>query len=328
MGKIKTIGVLTSGGDAPGMNAAVRAVVRTAIYNDLKVFGIKNGYDGIIENSMDEFDLSNVSNILQKGGTILGSARSKAFRTVEGRQQAFDNLKSRKVDALVVIGGDGTFNGATVFSQEHDIPCVGIPGTIDNDIFGTDYTIGYDTALNTVVDAVDKIKDTASSHGRLFFVEVMGRDSGELALVSGLSCGAESVLVPERKTDIKRLVNKVVKHHERHRSGIILVAEGNKEGGAYKISELVQKELPDFDVRVSVLGHMQRGGTPTATDRLMASKLGAGAVEALLDDQKSIMIGISNNNVVHVPFLKVTKQNKPLDESLFDLNDILNVYKG
>ncbi len=327
MKKIKNIGVLTSGGDSPGMNAAVRAVVRTAIYSNLKVFAIKNGYDGIIDDNMIEFDILNVSNILQKGGTILGSARSKGFRTKEGRQQAFDNLKKHDIDALIVIGGDGTFRGATDFSQEHDIPCVGMPATIDNDIYGTDHTIGYDTALNTVIEAVDKIKDTASSHGRLFFVEVMGRDSGELALTSGLACGAEAVLVPEQKDDISKLVKKLVKHHERHRSGIILVAEGYKEGGTYQIADLVRKKLPDFDVRVSILGHMQRGGSPSAHDRLLASRLGSGAVEALLDDQKSIMIGVVNNEVVHVPFKKVTKKNKPLDISLLKLNDILNVYK-
>lgn len=326
MAKIKRIGVLTSGGDAPGMNAAIRAVTRMAIYHGLEVYGIRSGYHGMINDQIKKLESSHVSNIIQRGGTILKTARSAEFRTVEGRSQAFVNLQKHKIDALVIIGGDGSLTGARLFSDEHDIPCVGIPGTIDNDLFGTDYTIGYDTAINTVVEAVDKIRDTASAHNRLFFVEVMGRDAGFIALRSGIACGAEAILVPERDTPYPKLkkyletgfVNKKT-------SGIVIVAEGEHQGGAYEIANKVQEDFSQYDVKVTVLGHIQRGGSPSAYDRVTASHMGASAVDALLDDQKSVMIGIVNNKIVHVPFNKTIKAHKGLNEELLKISEILSI---
>jgi len=326
MAKIKRIGVLTSGGDAPGMNAAIRAVTRMAIYHGLEVYGIRSGYHGMINDQIKKLESSHVSNIIQRGGTILKTARSAEFRTVEGRSQAFVNLQKHKIDALVIIGGDGSLTGARLFSDEHDIPCVGIPGTIDNDLFGTDYTIGYDTAINTVVEAVDKIRDTASAHNRLFFVEVMGRDAGFIALRSGIACGAEAILVPERDTPYPKLkkyletgfVNKKT-------SGIVIVAEGEQQGGAYEIANKVQEDFSQYDVKVTVLGHIQRGGSPSAYDRVTASHMGAAAVDALLDDQKSVMIGIVNNKIVHVPFNKTIKAHKGLNEELLKISEILSI---
>lgn len=326
MGQIKKIGVLTSGGDAPGMNAAVRAVVRTAIFNKCQVYGIFGGYQGLIEGNMKRLRSSDVSNIIQRGGTILKTARSKEFRTEEGRTKAAEQLKTREIDALVVIGGDGTFTGAGYLVAEHNIPVVGIPGTIDNDLFGTDYTIGYDTAVNTAIRAIDKIRDTASAHNRLFFVEVMGRDAGFIALRSGLGSGAEAILVPELKSDMEELERYVnEEYNPRRSSGIIIVAEGDEGGGAYKIAQRIEAEHPEFDIRVSVLGHIQRGGSPTAFDREAASRLGAAAVEALLDDQKSIMIGIVNGKIVHVPFNKAIKNSKSLNPELLNLAKVLAV---
>ena len=272
MTKIKKIGVLTSGGDAPGMNAAIRGVTRTAIYNRLRVIGIRHGYEGMIHGHFKELRSHSVSDIIQKGGTILKTARSKAFRTIEGRKQAYENLKKEGIDAVVVIGGDGTITGARKFSEEYDIPFVGIPGTIDNDIYGTDYTIGYDTALNTVVEAIDKIRDTASSHNRLFFIEVMGADAGFIAYRSGIATGAEAILVPEMTGQVAGLKDYLEKGFKRKKAAnIIIVAEGDESGGAFAIAKKVKNDFKDYDVRVSVLGHMQRGGTPSAYDRVSAS---------------------------------------------------------
>jgi len=267
-----------------------------------------------------------VSNIIQKGGTILGSARSQEFRSVEGRKKAHEQMLAAKIDALVVIGGDGTFSGARLFTQEHDVPVVGIPGTIDNDLYGTDYTIGFDTALNTVIDAVDKIRDTASAHNRLFFIEVMGRDAGFLALRSGIATGAEAILIPERQTHTKDLEKYLAQGYKGHKnSGIVIVAEGDKSGGAYTIAGEIEKKHPEYDIRVSVLGHMQRGGAPSAFDRVTASTLGVAAVDALLDDQKSIMVGMVNGEVSHVPFNKTIKNKKKVKDSLITINDVLSI---
>lgn len=326
MGKIKKIAVLTSGGDAPGMNAAIRAIVRAGIYQHCQVYGIHGGYQGLIQGNIQRLSSSDVSNILQRGGTILKTARSAEFRTPEGRMKAAGQLAVRGIDALVVIGGDGSFTGAGLLVQEHDIPVVGIPGTIDNDLFGTDYTIGYDTAVNTAVRAIDKIWDTASAHNRLFFVEVMGRDAGFIALRSGIASGAEAVLVPELKGDCEELERYVDERYDPKCScGIVIVAEGDEGGGAYKIAEKVKERHPEFDIRVSVLGHIQRGGCPTAFDREAASRLGVAAVEALLDDQKSIMIGIMNGKIMHIPFNKAIKNSKGLNPKLLDLVRILAV---
>lgn len=323
--KLQKICVFTSGGDAPGMNAAIRAVTRAALANKLKVVGIRRGYQGMIEGDFFNLKSSDVSGILQTGGTMLKTARSAEFRTPEGREKAYQQLKKAEIDAVVVIGGDGSFTGALVMSQEYDVSFVGIPGTIDNDMYGTDYTIGYDTALNTVVEAVDKIKDTARSHGRIFFVEVMGREAGLLALNSGIACGAEVILIPEsneQHEQLKKFINKGYKNKET--SGIVMVAEGDEAGGALKIAEQVRKDHPDLDVRVSILGHIQRGGRPTAKDRVNATKMGVAAIDALLDDQKSIMIGLDNEKIVHVPFNKAVKLNHSIDTNLLDIHKLLN----
>ncbi|WP_421918071.1 6-phosphofructokinase [Marinifilum sp.] len=326
MSRIKKIGVLTSGGDAPGMNAAIRAVVRTAIFNKIEVVGIKQGYEGLINGNFKKMKSHDVSNIIGKGGTVLRSARSQEFRTFEGRQKAYQQMLDNKIDALVVIGGDGTFSGARIFTQEHDIPVVGIPGTIDNDLYGTDYTIGYDTAINTVIEAVDKIRDTASAHNRLFFIEVMGRDAGFIALRSGIATGAEAILIPEKETHAKELQSYLEKGYKEHKSsGIVIVAEGDKSGGAYTIAKEIEKEHPEYDIRVSILGHMQRGGSPSAFDRVTASTLGVAAVEALLDDQKSIMVGLVNGDVTHVPFNKTIKNKKKVKDTYLHINEILSI---
>ncbi len=324
MGKIKRIGVLTSGGDAPGMNAAIRAVVRSAIYYGCEAYGIYGGYQGLINGDLKRLKSRDVSNIIQRGGTILKSARSAEFRTPEGRAKAAEVLRENKIDALVVIGGDGSFTGARLLIQEHDIPVVGIPGTIDNDLYGTDSTIGYDTAVNTAVEAVDKIKDTASAHNRLFFVEVMGRDVGFIALRVAIATGAEAVLVPEVETDLTDLERFLEKDYDPNKSsGIVIVAEGDKEGGAYSVAKKVSESHPEYDIRVSVLGHMQRGGSPSAFDRVLASQLGVAAVDALMDDQKSIMVGIMNKEIVHIPFNKTIKHTKGLNPELLNLVRVL-----
>ena len=324
--KLQKIGVFTSGGDAPGMNAAIRAVTRAAIANNLEVVGIRRGYQGMIEGDFIPLISSDVSGILQLGGTMLKTARSREFRTPEGREKAYQQLVKADIDAVVVIGGDGSFTGALVLSQEYNVRFIGIPGTIDNDLYGTDYTIGYDTALNTVVGAVDKIKDTARSHGRIFFVEVMGREAGLLALNSGIACGAEVILIPEsndQHVQLQKFLNKGYKNKET--SGIIMVAEGEEAGGALKIAESVRLSHPDLDVRVSILGHIQRGGSPSAKDRVNATKMGVAAIDALLDDQKSIMIGLDNEKIVHVPFNKAVKMNHSIDTNLLDIQKLLNI---
>ncbi|OFX30164.1 MAG: 6-phosphofructokinase [Bacteroidetes bacterium GWA2_32_17] len=326
MAKIKSVGVLTSGGDSPGMNAAIRAVVRAAIYHGLVPYGIHHGYYGMMTGQIRELKSHNVSGIIQYGGTILKTARCEEFKTPEGRKMAYEQLKKHNIDSVVVIGGDGSFRGAGCFTAEYDIPCVGLPGTIDNDIFGTDYTIGYDTALNTVVQCIDKIRDTASSHDRLFFVEVMGRDAGFIALHSGLACGAEAILIPEVETHLETLKNYLEEGNKRKKSSsIIIVAEGDDAGGAFDIANKVKEDFKDYTVRVSVLGHIQRGGSPTAFDRYLATRLGVAAIDALLDDQKSIMVGMINNEIVHTTFNKTIKQHRIANPKLLELIDILNV---
>jgi 6-phosphofructokinase 1 len=326
MTKIKKIGVLTSGGDAPGMNAAIRAVARTAIYHRLKVIGIRHGYEGMIHGHFKELKAHSVSDIIQRGGTVLKTARSQAFRTVEGRLQAYNKLKEAGIDAVVVIGGDGTLAGARKFSEEFDTPFVGIPGTIDNDIYGTDYTIGYDTAMNTVVDAIDKIRDTASSHNRLFFVEVMGREAGFIALRAGIACGAEAILIPEVKGQVAGLKDFLEKGFKRKKSSnIIIVAEGDEEGSAFKIADKVKNDFKDYDVRVTILGHIQRGGTPSAYDRVIASQFGHAAVMALLDDQKSVMIGMVDGEIAHCTFNKAIKMHKTVSMEKLELAEILSI---
>jgi 6-phosphofructokinase 1 len=324
MGKIKRIAVLTSGGDAPGMNAAIRAVTRAAIYNGVEVYGILQGYEGMINGDFVKLESKDVSGIIQKGGTILKTARSARFRTEDGRKEAFEQLKKHEIDAVVVIGGDGSFTGATLMSKETNIPFIGIPGTIDNDLYGTDYTIGYDTTLNTVVEAVDKIRDTASSHNRIFFVEVMGKEAGFVALRSGIACGAEIIMIPEVKNQLNQVRKFLTERAQINKSSIIMVAEGDDEGNAIEISNKVKEEFPQFDIRVTILGHIQRGGSPSAFDRVTASKMGVAAVEALLDDQKSIMIGLVNNEISHAPLSKTFKMHKHVNQSLLDISDILN----
>ena len=323
---IKCIGLLTSGGDAPGMNAAIRSVTRAAIFNGIRVKAIYRGYKGLITGEIVEFQTQNVSNIIQQGGTILKSARCQEFRTKEGRQQAFENMKKEGIDALVVIGGDGTFTGARIFAQEFNVPIIGLPGTIDNDLYGTDSTIGYDTAMNTIVDAVDKIRDTATSHERLFFIEVMGRDAGFLALNSALASGAEAAIIPERETKVDQLEELVKNGFRKSKnSSIVIVAESEVTGGANGLAERMHNEHPEYDVRVTILGHIQRGGSPTAYDRILASRMGVAAIDALLDEQRSIMIGIVNNEIVHVPFTKAIKDDKPVNENLLGVLQILSI---
>lgn len=323
---IKCIGLLTSGGDAPGMNAAIRSVTRAAIFNGIRVKAIYRGYKGLITDEIVEFQTQNVSNIIQQGGTILKSARCAEFRTAEGRKLAYENMVKEEIDALVVIGGDGTFTGARIFAQEYNVPIVGLPGTIDNDLYGTDSTIGYDTALNTIIDAVDKIRDTATSHERLFFIEVMGRDAGFLALNSALASGAEAAIIPERETKVDQLEELIKNGFRKSKnSSIVIVAESEITGGANGLAERMHKEHPEYDVRVTILGHIQRGGSPTAYDRIIASRMGVAAIDALLDEQRSIMIGIVNNEIVHVPFTKAIKDDKPVNENLLGVLQILSI---
>ena len=319
MAKIKTIGVLTSGGDAPGMNAAIRAVTRSAIFSGFKVKGIYRGYRGLITNEIVEFKTQNVSNIIQMGGTILKTARCKEFETAEGRQLAYDTIRQHGIDALVVIGGDGSLTGARIFASEFNFPIIGLPGTIDNDLFGTDKTIGYDTALNTIMECVDKIRDTATSHERLFFIEVMGRDAGFLALNGAIAAGAEAAIIPEISTEVDQLAELIQNGFRKSKnSSIVLVAESPVTGGAMALAERVKNEYPGYDVRVSILGHLQRGGSPTASDRILASRLGSAAIDALLEDQRNVMIGISNDQIVYVPFSKAIKNDKPINRDLLN----------
>ncbi len=324
--EIKCIGILTSGGDSPGMNAAIRAVTRAAIFNGMKVKAIYRGYKGLITGEIVEFQTQNVSNIIQQGGTILKSARCKEFMTAEGRQLAYENMVKEEIDALIVIGGDGTLTGARIFAQEYNVPIIGLPGTIDNDLYGTDSTIGYDTALNTILDAVDKIRDTATSHERLFFIEVMGRDAGFLALNSALASGAEAAIIPERETKVDQLDELIRNGFRKSKnSSIVIVAESDVTGGANGLAERMRKEHPEYDVRVTILGHIQRGGSPTAYDRILASRMGVAAIDALLDEQRNIMIGIVNNEIVHVPFTKAIKDDKPVNEQLLGVVQILSI---
>lgn len=306
------------------MNAAIRAVTRTAIYYNLDVIGIMEGYKGMIEKLFQPLWSQDVSNIIQRGGTILKTARCKEFRTEEGRKTAYDNLKAAGIDGVVVIGGDGTFTGAGIFNEDYDIPFVGIPGTIDNDIYGTDYTIGYDTALNTVVEAVDKIRDTASAHTRMFFVEVMGAEAGFIALRSGVATGAEAIIIPEIRNEEEKLTHLLSSGKRKKASNIIIVAEGDENGGAYALAKKYEKHFPDYEIRITVLGHLQRGGSPSAYDRVAASKLGYAAVEALLDDQKSVMVGIQNNETTLVPFRKAVKLHKDVNRDLLRISEILS----
>ena len=319
MADIKCIGILTSGGDAAGMNAAIRAVTRSAIYAGFKVKGIDRGYKGMITNEIVDFKTQNVSNIIQMGGTILKTARCKEFTTPEGRQLAYDILRSHGIDALVVIGGDGSLTGARIFANEFNFPIIGLPGTIDNDLYGTDLTIGYDTALNTIMECVDKIRDTATSHERLFFIEVMGRDAGFLALNGAIASGAEAAIIPEISTEVDQLAELIQNGFRKSKnSSIVLVAESPVTGGAMALAERVKNEYPGYDVRVSILGHLQRGGSPTARDRILASRMGAAAIDALLDDQRNVMIGIKNDEIVYVPFTKAIKNDKPINRDLLN----------
>lgn len=326
MGTIKCIGILTSGGDAPGMNAAIRAVTRSAIYNGLKVKGIYRGYKGLITGEIKEFKTENVSNIIQLGGTILKTARCQEFRTPEGRQIAYETMQREGIDALIIIGGDGSLTGARLLAQEFDVPCIGLPGTIDNDLYGTDTTIGYDTALNTILDAVDKIRDTATSHERLFFVEVMGRDAGFLALNGAIAAGAEAAIIPEFNTEVDQLEEFINNGFRKSKSSsIVLVAESEITGGAMHYAERVKNEYPQYDVRVTILGHLQRGGRPTAHDRIIASRMGVASIQALMEGQRNVMIGIENDQIVYVPFAKAIKNDKPIDRELVNVLNELSI---
>ena len=324
MSQITRLGVMTSGGDSPGMNAAIRAVVRTSIFCGLDVFGIYRGYEGLIDNHIEQLSSSSVSNIIQRGGTILKTARSKRFLDYSGRLTAYNNLKEQKIDAMVVIGGNGTFTGASQFDREFDFPIIGLPGTIDNDLYGTDATIGYDTAINTVVEAADKIRDTASSHDRLFFIEVMGRDAGFIALRSGIACGAEFILVPETTTYIDNLA-RLLRHDWRRSktSGIVIVAEGDESGGAYEVAAKVKEKVPELDTRVTILGHIQRGGSPSAFDRVLASTLGFIAVRGLIQGQRGVMAGIVNKEIVYTPFENAIKHHKDINKEMLEMSRIL-----
>lgn len=322
--KVTKIGVMTSGGDSPGMNAATRAVVRTAIYNGLEAYGIMRGYSGMIDNDIIPMHSRSVANIIQRGGTILKTARCKEFFTPEGRKKAYDNLKKLGINGLVVIGGDGSFKGADIFSREYDIPCIGIPGTIDKDIAGTDFTIGFDTAVNTAVEAIDKIRDTADAHDRLFIIEVMGRDAGYIALHSGIGTGAESVLIPERKTDIQELINSLQEKERRRKLvNLIVVAEGENFGGGTEVSRAIKEQMPNADVRVCILGHIQRGGSPTCLDRLIASRMGYSSVECLMDGRHNVMVGILNNKMHYTPLEKAVKAKQKINNEWLKIVKIL-----
>jgi 6-phosphofructokinase 1 len=324
---IKRIGVLTSGGDAPGMNAAVRAVVRSASYFNVECIAIYQGYQGLIDNKTKVMNARSVNNIINKGGTVLKSARCLEFRTKEGRKQAFETIQKNEIEGLVVIGGDGSFTGAMIFQSEFNIPVIGIPGTIDNDIFGTTHTIGYDTALNTVIDAIDKIRDTAISHNRLFFVEVMGRDAGHIALNAGIGAGAEEVLIPEENLGLERLLESLKRSKKSGKSSsIVVIAEGDKSGkNVFQIAEHIEKNLPYYEVRVSVLGHIQRGGSPSCFDRVLASRMGVFAVESLLNGSSNVMVGLDNGEMILTPLEKAIKTKSEINKNLIRVSDILSV---
>lgn len=322
--KVSKIGVLTSGGDAPGMNAAIRAVVRTANYHNIEVYGIMRGYQGILDDDMYRMENKSVANIIQRGGTILKTARCKEFYEEEGRKKAYANLKKRNIDGLVVIGGDGSFRGAVKFSQEFDIPCIGLAGTIDKDIHGTDFTIGFDTAVNTAVDAIDKIRDTMDAHDRVFVIEVMGRDAGYIALHSGIATGAENILIPEKKTSIEDVV-KALQEKERRKKlvNLIIVAEGYMPNGAQEIQKALEQNLPHSEVRVAILGHIQRGGAPTCIDRLIASRMGYHAVECLMEGRYNMFVGILNNKMHYIPLEQAVKNKSSIGEEWLKIVKIL-----
>lgn len=324
MGKIRCIGILTSGGDAPGMNAAIRAVTRSGICNGFKIKGIYRGYEGLINDDVQNFTTENVSSIIQRGGTILRTARSKEFATPEGRKKAYDTLVKESIDALVVIGGNGSLTGAMKLAGEYDFPCIGLPGTIDNDLWGTDSTIGYDTTLNTIKECVDKIRDTATSHERIFFVEVMGRDAGFLAQYSAIAAGAEAAIIPEDTTDSDQLIEFMQRGIRKSKKSCIVIVSESPKCGAMYYAERVNKEYPEFDVRVSILGHLQRGGSPSAHDRILASLTGVGAVQAIIQGQRNVMVGMRNNEIVYVPFIDAVTKKKPIDRELIKVLDELS----
>ena len=327
MSSVKRIGVLTSGGDAPGMNAAVRAVVRTAAFLKLESVAIYQGYQGLIDDKTQIMNPRSVNNIINKGGTILKSARCSEFHSIEGRKKAFETIKKHKIDSLIIIGGDGSFTGAMIFQSEFKIPVIGIPGTIDNDIFGTSHTIGYDTALNTVIDAIDKIRDTAISHNRLFFVEVMGRDAGHIALNTGIGAGAEEILIPEENMGLERLLESLSRSEKSGKSSsIVVIAEGDKTGkNVFDIAEYIEKNMPNYDVRVSVLGHMQRGGRPTCFDRVLASRMGVKAVESLNEGKSNAMVGLKEDEIILTPLEKAIKGKSEINKNLVRVSDILSL---
>ena len=320
MAEVKTIAIVTSGNDAPGMNSAIRAVTRSAIYNGLRVKAVYRGYKGLIDGEIVEFKTQNVSNIIQQGGTILKSSPSKDFRSEEGRKKAFENIQKEEIDAVIVIGGDGTIHGARIFAQEYDIPCIAIPATIDNNLCGTDTTIGYDTALNTIMQCVDKIRDTATSHERLFFVEVMGDDAGFLALNGAIASGCEDAIIPSVSTDVNKLATLIESGFRKTKSSsIVLVAASEDSGGALYYADEVKKAHPNIDVRISILGHLQRGGHPTAHDRIIASRMGAASIAALMKGLRNVMIGIDNDEIVYVPFSRAVRENRQIDHNLLDI---------
>ncbi len=326
--QINTIGILTSGGDAPGMNAAIRAITRTARFHSMNVVGVMRGYQGLIDGEFVKFTSSSVSNTIQRGGTILKTARSQAFMEADGRKMAYENMVSAGIDALVVIGGNGSLTGAQLFAREYDIPIIGLPGTIDNDLYGTDSTIGYDSALNTIVECVDKIRDTANSHDRIFFIEVMGRDAGFLAQNSAIASGAEAAIIPESATDVDQLAEFIERGKRKSKnSAIVLVSEAQKDGvgGALYYADRIKKEYPQFDARVTILGHLQRGGKPSAYDRILASRMGYAAIEALLEGQRNVMIGIKNDEIVYVPISRAVKMNKPINQELIAVLNVLSM---
>ncbi len=323
--KVTRIGVLTSGGDSPGMNAAIRAVVRTGIYHKLEVYGIMRGYSGMVEDDIVRMESKSVANIIQRGGTILKTARCKEFLKPEGRKIAYENLKKRGIDGLVIIGGDGSFRGAQIFSNEFDIPCIGLPGTIDKDIAGTDFTIGFDTAVNTAVEAIDKIRDTADAHDRLFIIEVMGRDAGYIALHSGIATGAENILIPERKTDMNELIKQLAEKERRKKLvNIIIVAEGQEHGGANDVARMIKEQMPHQEPRVCILGHIQRGGSPSCMDRVIASRMGFHAVECLLEGKHNVFVGIMNNKMHYIPLNEAVKRKQYISEQWINIVKILS----
>ena len=323
--KITKIGVLTSGGDSPGMNAAIRAVVRTGVYHGLEVYGIMRGYTGMVENEIVKLESRSVANIIQRGGTMLKTSRSNEFLTAEGRAKAHDNLKLHGIEGLVIIGGDGSFKGAQIFSNEFDIPCIGLPGTIDKDIAGTDFTIGFDTAVNTAVEAIDKIRDTADAHNRLFIVEVMGRDAGYIALHSGISTGAEHILIPEKKTKVADLIASFQEKEKRNKLvNIIVIAEGDDYGGANELSKLLTEKIPTIDLRICILGHIQRGGAPSCFDRVIASRMGYHAVECLIEGRHNVFVGIVNNKMNYTPLDEAVKKKQRISEEWMKIVKILS----